>query len=70
MASNEKHHVLDRPTFDRPVKVLIVVAPYYKDIADQLVAGAEAEIELSESLLVEIRVSVPPKSCSRFKIRG
>lgn len=45
MASNETHHTLDRPTFDKPVKVLIVVAPYYKDIADQLVAGAEAEIE-------------------------
>ena len=39
------HYVLDRPSFDRPVKLLIVVAPYYKDIADNLVAGAKAEIE-------------------------
>lgn len=45
MASSETHHVLNRPVFDKPVKVLIVVAPYYKDVADQLVAGAEAEIE-------------------------
>jgi 6,7-dimethyl-8-ribityllumazine synthase len=45
MASNQTHYVLDRPVFDKPVKVLIVVAPYYKDIADQLVAGAIAEIE-------------------------
>lgn len=45
MASTETHHTLDRPEFDKPVKVLIVVAPYYKDIADQLVKGAEAEIE-------------------------
>ena len=45
MASNETHNVLDRPTFDKPIKVLIVVAPYYKDIADQLVAGAVAEVE-------------------------
>ncbi len=45
MASSETHHVLDRPGFDAPFKVLIVVAPYYKDIADQLVAGAKAEIE-------------------------
>ncbi|MEM6372398.1 MAG: 6,7-dimethyl-8-ribityllumazine synthase [Pseudomonadota bacterium] len=44
MASIE-HHVLDRPSFDRPVKVLIVVSPYYKAIADHLVAGAKAEIE-------------------------
>ena len=28
MASIE-HHVLDRPSFERPVKVLIVVSPYY-----------------------------------------
>src|SRR5210317_391764 len=45
MAANENHYVLPRPEFDRPVKLLIVVAPYYKDIADQLIAGARAEIE-------------------------
>ena len=27
MASNETHYVLDRPSFDKPVKVLIVVSP-------------------------------------------
>ena len=47
MALNETHHVLDRPSFDKPVKVLIVVSPYYKQIADQLVAGAKAEIEVA-----------------------
>ena len=45
MVANEQHYVLPRPTFDKPVKILIVVAPYYKDIADNLVAGAKAEIE-------------------------
>ncbi len=44
MASIE-HHILERPTFNKPVKVLIVVAPYYKAIADNLMAGATAEIE-------------------------
>jgi 6,7-dimethyl-8-ribityllumazine synthase len=44
MASIE-HHILDRPTFDKPVKLLIVVSPYYKAIADNMVAGAKAEIE-------------------------
>lgn len=39
------HYVLPRPEFDKPVKLLIVVAPYYKDIADELIAGARAEIE-------------------------
>ena len=45
MASNEEHYPLPRPEFDKPVKILIVVAPYYKQIAEQLVAGAIAEIE-------------------------
>ncbi len=45
MAGSETHYVLPRPTFDAPVKILIVVAPYYKDIADNLIAGAQAEIE-------------------------
>ena len=39
------HHVLDQPSFDEPTKLLIVVSPYYKQIADNLVAGAKAEIE-------------------------
>lgn len=39
------HHILERPTFDDPVKLLIVISPYYKDIADNLLAGARAEIE-------------------------
>ncbi|HAV07950.1 MAG TPA: 6,7-dimethyl-8-ribityllumazine synthase [Rhodobacteraceae bacterium] len=45
MAGHETHYILPRPSFERPVKLLIVVAPYYKDIADDLVAGAKAEIE-------------------------
>ncbi len=45
MAASVEHYTLARPTFDKPVKLLIVVAPYYKDIADQLIAGAQAEIE-------------------------
>ncbi|MFN7225080.1 MAG: 6,7-dimethyl-8-ribityllumazine synthase [Paracoccaceae bacterium] len=40
MATAEIHYTLPLPVFDRPVKLLIVVAPYYKDIADNLVAGA------------------------------
>ncbi|MEO0864977.1 MAG: 6,7-dimethyl-8-ribityllumazine synthase, partial [Pseudomonadota bacterium] len=44
MASIE-HNALDRPSFDKPTKLLIVVSPYYKQIADNLVAGAKAEIE-------------------------
>ncbi|MFN3643802.1 MAG: 6,7-dimethyl-8-ribityllumazine synthase [Gemmobacter sp.] len=42
MAIAETHHALPLPTFERPVKLLFVVAPYYRDIADNLVAGARA----------------------------
>jgi 6,7-dimethyl-8-ribityllumazine synthase len=55
MATAETHYTLPLPKFDKPVKLLIVVAPYYKDIADNLVAGAKAvaaacgaEVELIE----------------------
>jgi 6,7-dimethyl-8-ribityllumazine synthase len=42
MATAETHYTLPLPRFDKPVKLLIVVAPYYKDITDNLVAGARA----------------------------
>ena len=42
MAGTETHYTLPLPTFEKPVKLLVVVAPYYKDIADNLVAGAKA----------------------------
>ena len=45
MAGAEKHYIMPRAEFDKPVKILIVVSPYYKDIADNMVAGAIAEIE-------------------------
>ena len=39
------HHVLPLPAFDAPLRVLIVVAPYYRDVADALLAGARATLE-------------------------
>ena len=55
MAGTETHYELPLPSFDAPVKLLIVVAPYYKDIADEQIAGAKAvaaeagaEVELVE----------------------
>ena len=41
----EHEYTLPRAEFDAPVKVLIVVAPFYRDIADNLIKGAVAEIE-------------------------
>lgn len=43
MAGTE--YTLPRASFDKPVKLLIVAAPFYRDIADDLIAGARAEIE-------------------------
>lgn len=55
MAASEQHYTLPLPSFAKPVKLLIVVAPYYKDITDQLVEGAHgvaascgAEVDLVE----------------------
>jgi 6,7-dimethyl-8-ribityllumazine synthase len=43
--AGQSHYSLPRPTFDKPVRILIVVASYYREIADNLIAGAKAEIE-------------------------
>lgn len=64
MAGTEQHYSLDLPVFDKPVKLLIVVAPYYKDIADNLVAGAKAVAARAgaEVDLVEVpgALEIPP----------
>ena len=43
--AGQSHHTLPRPAFDAAPNLLIVVAPYYRDIADGLLQGARAEIE-------------------------
>lgn len=57
------HYTLDRPSFDRPVKLLIVASPYYKSISDGLLAGARAEIEAAgathETVLVPGALEIP-----------
>ncbi|MFC0201812.1 6,7-dimethyl-8-ribityllumazine synthase [Paracoccus rhizosphaerae] len=42
MASNTQHHELALPRLEAPVRLLAIVAPYYREIADGLVAGARA----------------------------
>ena len=56
MAGHETHHILDLPTFERPVKLLAVVAPYYKDIADNLLAGVRGVAEKAGADLEVIEV--------------
>ena len=43
MAAHETHYTPPLPNFVKPVRLLIVVAPYYRDIADQQIAGARAK---------------------------
>ncbi|MEM1298243.1 MAG: 6,7-dimethyl-8-ribityllumazine synthase [Pseudomonadota bacterium] len=57
MASNEEHGVLDLPAFTAPKpSVLIVAAPFYRAIADDLIAGARAELDKAGAVheLIEV----------------
>lgn len=56
MARAEPHHALPRPAFDRPARLLIVVAPYYRDIADQLLSGARAVIAAASAAQETVEV--------------
>ncbi len=51
------HYIMPRPTFDLPVKLLIVASPYYKDIYDMQVAGAVAEAEAAGATFEVIDVT-------------
>ncbi len=57
MAGSETHHDLPLPRFDKGVRLLIVVAPYYRDIAENLVAGACA---VAAEASVEVEVAEVP----------
>ncbi len=45
MAASIEHHQLPLPRIDGDLRLLIVVAPYYRQVADGLVAGARAVAE-------------------------
>jgi len=54
--AGQSHYTLTPPVFDTPTRVLIVLAPYYKDIADNLLAGAQAALEASKAMYDVIEV--------------
>jgi 6,7-dimethyl-8-ribityllumazine synthase len=68
----ERHYTLPRPRFERPTRVLIVVAPFYRDIADALLAGARAALEAAgvrhETLEVPGALEIP--TAIRLASRG
>ena len=45
MAASIEHYQLPLPAFDGPVRLLIVVSPYYRQIADGMIEGARAVAE-------------------------
>ena len=45
MESQKQHYNLPGPEFEKPVKTLLVMAPYYRDIVDNLLVGACFELE-------------------------
>ncbi|MEM9912190.1 MAG: 6,7-dimethyl-8-ribityllumazine synthase [Pseudomonadota bacterium] len=52
----ETEYTMPRAEFAKPVKLLIAVAPFYRDIADMLIAGAQEEIKVTGATdeLVEV----------------
>lgn len=42
--ARQTEQTLARPVFDKPPRLALVVAPFYRDIANLLVAGATAEV--------------------------
>ncbi len=56
MATAEAHSALPLPAFDKPVTLLLVVAPFYRDIADMLIAGARATAEKAGATVEVVEV--------------
>lgn len=56
MASNTQHHELALPRLDAPVRLLAVVAPYYKDITDGMLAGVRATTDAAGASLDVVEV--------------
>ena len=56
MVRKTEHYALPRASFQHDPKVLIVIAPYYKSIADNLLKGATTEILASNGTFDSVEV--------------
>ena len=56
MVGKTEHYTLPRASFQNDPKVLIVIAPYYKPIADNLLKGATTEILASNGTFETVEV--------------
>ncbi|MEM9097335.1 MAG: 6,7-dimethyl-8-ribityllumazine synthase [Pseudomonadota bacterium] len=64
MATSDEHTTLPLPEFTPPARILIVSAPYYRKVAEGLLAGARATIEAAGCShdLIEVpgALEIPP----------
>jgi 6,7-dimethyl-8-ribityllumazine synthase len=72
MAIRDHGHGLTPPVFDRPTRVLIVAAPFYSAIADELIAGARAALEAAGATheLVEVPGALEIPTAIRLAARA
>lgn len=70
MASTEEHQGLALPHFDAPPSILIIAAPFYRDIADHLIAGARAALDLSARSMNWLRFPARWKSRRQSGLRS
>jgi 6,7-dimethyl-8-ribityllumazine synthase len=52
----EQEGVLPAPTFAFPLRILIVAAPFYRGIADDLIAGARAALDAAGAMHETVEV--------------
>lgn len=64
MAQSENNHLLPTPKFTDPARILIVISPYYSDVAGELLEGAKRAIHTAGGIHDIINVpgalEIPP----------
>ncbi|SET84231.1 6,7-dimethyl-8-ribityllumazine synthase [Oceanicella actignis] len=72
MASHEEHGALPAPRLSPAPRVLIVAAPFYRRIADDLIAGARAALEAAGATheLVEVPGALEIPTAIRLAARA
>lgn len=68
--AGESNHILARPEFTDPVRVALIVAPYYKHVTDELVNGALAELDAAGATYEVIEVPGALEIAPAIRIAG
>ena len=72
MASTEEHGVLPVPTFAQPPRLLLVCAPFYRGVADHMIAGAQGALDAAGATheLVEVPGALEIPTAIRLAARA